>query len=86
MSLFNKWKELIITQDGVKFDIACTVLKNSGIVFKGKSQYIGHGNRRTGKIGSLGENSSFLHLYQIFVQQKDFDLAKSLIFCDGSPQ
>lgn len=82
MGLFNKWKELIITQNSVTFADVCAILKKSGIAYKEKTQNIGHGNRRTGLTGSLGENPSYSYLYQIFVKQDDFDHAKSLIAHD----
>lgn len=80
MGLFNIWNELIITQDRNKFDSACAVLTNFGIAYKEKSQHIGYSNRRSGAIGSLGENTDYSYLYQIFVHRKDLDMARSLIF------
>lgn len=82
MRLFNKWKELIITQNSVTYSDTCTILHKSGIAYKEKMQNIGHGNRRTGLTGSIGENPSYSYLYQIFVKQNDLDYAKSLIIHD----
>lgn len=79
LDLFSQWNELIITQDGETFMKVCASLKRAGIAYKEKIQNIGHGNRRTGQIGSLGENESHSHIYQIYVKKADIAQAKALV-------
>ena len=79
MTLFSQWIELIITQDSGYFVNVCTSLRNAGIAYKEKSQGIGHGNRRHGQIGSLGENTNYSNMYQVFVKKADLGYAKALI-------
>lgn len=79
MSLFVKWKELLVTQDSTRFVTVCTLLQNAGIEYKEKTQNIGHGNRRHGQIGSIGENSAYANLFQVFVKVADLELAKRVI-------
>ena len=79
MSLFTKWVELIITQDSGYFAKVSTLLTDNGIAYKDKIQNIGHGNRRHGQLGSLGENPGCSNLYQIFVKKDDIEQAKKFI-------
>ena len=79
MALLSKWHELIITQDFKHFLDITALLKANNIVCKEKIQNIGHGNRRNGQLGGLGENSNYSNIYQIFVKQHDFEHAKMLI-------
>lgn len=79
MALFSQWVELIITQDSGYFARVSTLLTDNGIVYRDKIQNIGHGNRRHGQLGSLGENPSCSNLYQIFVKKTDIERAKVLI-------
>ena len=79
MFLFSKWVELIITQDSVYFAKASTLLTDKGIAYRDKIQYIGHGNRRNGQLGSLGENPRCSNLYQIFVKKDDLEKAKTIL-------
>lgn len=79
MSLFTKWVELIITQDSGCFAKVSTLLTDNGIAYKDKIQNIGHGNRRHGQLGSLGENPGCSNLYQIFVKKDDIEQAKKFI-------
>lgn len=79
MSLFVKWKELLVTQDSTRFVSVCTLLQNAGIEYKEKTQNIGHGNRRHGQIGSIGENSAYANLFQVFVKVADLEHAKRVI-------
>lgn len=79
MALFTKWVELIITQDSGYFARVSALLTDNGIAYRDKIQNIGHGNRRHGQLGSLGENTSCSNLYQIFVKKADLEQAKKLI-------
>ena len=79
MALFSQWVELIITQDSGYFARVSTLLTDNGIVDRDKIQNIGHGNRRHGQLGSLGENPNRSNLYQIFVKKTDIERAKVLI-------
>lgn len=79
MGLFTRWVELMITQDNQKFLNMCMALENAGIPYKDKMQYIGHGTRRNGQIGALGENPKCANLYQIFVKKADMEKAKVAI-------
>ena len=79
MALFTKWVELIITQDSGYFAKVSTLLTDKGIAHRDKIQNIGHGNRRHGQLGSLGENPSCSNLYQIFVKKDELEKAKMLI-------
>lgn len=79
MVLFPKWAELIITQDSGYFARVSTLLADNGIAYKDKIQNIGHGNRRHGQSGALGENPGYSNLYQIFVRKTDITNAKALI-------
>ena len=79
MALFTKWVELIITQDSRYFANVSTLLTDNGIAYRDKIQNIGHGNRRHGQLGSLGENPSCSNLYQIFVKKDDIEQAKKFI-------
>jgi len=79
MSLFTKWVELIITQDSGYFAKVSTLLTDNGIAYRDKIQNIGHGNRRHGQLGSLGENPGCSNLYQIFVKKDDVEQAKKFI-------
>lgn len=79
MGLFTRWVELMITQDNQKFVNTCTALDNAGIPYRDKMQYIGHGTRRNGQIGALGENPKHANLYQIFVKKGDAERAKWVI-------
>ena len=79
MALFTKWVELIITQDSGYFAKVSTLLTDNGIAYKDKIQNIGHGNRRHGQLGSLGENPGCSNLYQIFVKKDDIEQAKKFI-------
>ena len=79
MALFTKWVELIITQDSRYFANVSTLLTDNGIAYRDKIQNIGHGNRRHGQLGSLGENPSCSNLYQIFVKKDDIEQSKKFI-------
>ena len=79
MALFTKLVELIITQDSGYFAKVSTLLTDKGIAYRDKIQNIGHGNRRHGQLGSLGENPSCSNLYQIFVKKDDLEKCKLLI-------
>lgn len=79
MCLFTKWVELIITQDSERFIKVRMLLQNAGIVYRENLQNIGHGNRRNGHIGALGENPSYANLYQIYVKKTDAQQAKAVI-------
>ena len=79
MGLFTKWVELIITQDSGYFAKVSTLLTDNGIAYRDKIQNIGHGNRRHGQLGSLGENPGCSNLYQIFVKKDELEIAKKLI-------
>lgn len=79
MFLFSKWVELIITQDSGCFANVSALLNNAGIAYKGKIQNMGHGNRRHGEMGAIGENTNYANLYQIFVKKADFEDAKALM-------
>lgn len=83
MALFTKWVELIITQDSGYFAKVSTLLTDNGIAYKDKIQNIGHGNRRHGQLGSLGENPGCSNLYQIFVKKDDIEQAKKFIAQHG---
>ena len=80
MFLLSKWVELIITQDSECYANVCTSLRKAGIEYKDKIQNVGHGNRRYGEIGAIGEKASYSNLYQIFVKKADLETAKALIF------
>lgn len=84
MALFTKWVELIITQDSGYFAKVSTLLTDNGIAYRDKIQNIGHGNRRHGQLGSLGENPSCSNLYQIFVKKIDLEKCKLLIAHNNS--
>ena len=84
MALFTKWVELIITQDSGYFAKVSTLLTDNGIAYRDKIQNIGHGNRRHGQLGSLGENPSCSNLYQIFVKKDDLEKCKLLIAHNNS--
>lgn len=79
MSLFVKWKELLVTQDSTRFVTVCTLLQNAGIEYKEKTQNIGHGNRRHGQIGSIGESSAYANLFQVFVKAADIERSEAII-------
>ena len=84
MALFTIWVELIITQDSGYFAKVSTLLTDNGIAYRDKIQNIGHGNRRHGQLGSLGENPSCSDLYQIFVKKDDLEKCKLLIAHNNS--
>ena len=84
MALFTKWVELIITQDSGYFAKVSTLLTDNGIAYRDKIQNIGHGNRRHGQLGSLGENPCCSNLYQIFVKKDDLEKCKLLIAHNNS--
>lgn len=77
--LFAQWVELVITQDSEEFVKVSMLLKNAGIAYRERIQHIGHGDRRNGQIGSLGENASCSNLYQIYVKKADAAQAKAVI-------
>lgn len=79
MALFTKWVELIITQDSRYFANVSTLLTDNGIAYRDKIQNIGHGNRRHGQLGSLGEKNSCSNLYQIFVKKDELEQAKKIV-------
>ena len=79
MCFFKKWIEILITQDIEKFVKARSALDNAGIDYKENIQNMGHSTRRSGQIGSLGENSCCSNLYQIYVKKADVEGAKAVI-------
>lgn len=80
MSLFTRWVELLITQDSVQFAEVCAKLLNSGIAYKERVQHLGHSNRRSGQIASVGENARYANMYQIYVKKKDLEHAQAVAF------
>ena len=80
MSIFVRWAELIITQDSVQFAEVCTKLLNAGIPYKERVQHMGHSNRRTGLIGSLGENAMYSTMYYLYVKKADLEKAQVIAF------
>lgn len=80
MGLFTRWAELLITQDSVQFAEVCTKLTNSGIAFREKVQHLGHSTRRSGLMGSVGENARYANMYQIYVKKADLDRAQAAAF------
>ena len=79
MCFITKWTEILITQDMEKFLKTRTALDSARIEYKENIQNMGHGTRRSGQIGSLGENSSRANLYQILVRRADIERAKAAI-------
>ena len=79
MAFFTKWVELVITQDPGHFAKVSALLADNCVAYKEKIQNIGHGNRRHGQLGSLGENSRYSNLYQIFVKKDDLEQAQKLV-------
>ena len=79
MGLFTRWVELFITQENEKFVNVSMLLENAGIEYKEKIQNIGHSNRRSGYLGSLGENPRYANMYQVFVKKTDVEKAKAVI-------
>ena len=79
MCIFSKWSEVLITQDIEKFVKARSALDTAGIDYKDKLQNLGHATRRSGQIGSLGENSSCSSLCQLFVKKTDVERAMTAI-------
>ncbi len=80
MCLFSPWKELLITQQIEKYVRAIALLKDAGIAYRESMQNMGHGSRRSGQIGALGENVSDSVLYQIYVKKADMERAKAVIY------
>lgn len=80
MGLFTRWVELWITQDSVQFAEVCAKLAHSGIAFREKIQHLGHSTRRSGLIGSIGENARYANMYQIYVKKADLERAQSAAF------
>lgn len=79
MCLFVQWKELLITQQIEKYVKTTMLLKNAGIAYREQIQNIGHGSRRSGQIGSLGEKTSYSIMYQIYVKKADLEQANAII-------
>ena len=80
MCLFSPWKELLITQQIEKYVRAIALLKDSGIAYRESMQNMGHGSRRSGQIGVLGENTVVSVLYQIYVKKADLERAKAVLY------
>ncbi len=77
---FWKWCELTITNDEDRYIKIMGALEAAGVQCRVKVQNIGHGNRRTGSLGALGENRRYVCIYQIYVQKTHIERAK-LICC-----
>lgn len=45
-------------------------LEEAHIPYRQKGQHMNHGTRRAGRVGTLGENTRYSVLYQIFVKKK----------------
>lgn len=72
----SKWKELAISNDRENYITIIGRLREAGIPYREKGQYIGHGTRRGGTISALGENQRYTYLYQVFVKKNDLEKAK----------
>ena len=70
------WTELMITNQQIVYVQIIDKLKDAGISYREKIQYIGNGTRRGGLISGLGENRQYIYLYQIFVKKCDIDRAR----------
>lgn len=76
MFLFNRWVELSVCSDAVRFAQVIAKLEGEGISYETKSQELGAGARRT---GNLGVNSRHGTLFQVFVKKRDLERARYAI-------
>lgn len=73
MNIFNK-RELFLTMDMEKFNIATSILKKEEINYSYKTiNAVGY---RSGRVESVGLNSNYMFQYYIYVHKKDYDKAR----------
>ena len=77
-NFFSKWTELTTTLNPSTYFFITESLKNAHIPYKTKASNIGHGNRRTGIMGSIGEQVEFETQYYIFVEKANVEYAKHI--------
>lgn len=73
-----RWREAVVTGDETRYIQCATALREAGIPYRGKTQGMGHANRRSGDLGALGENPAHSYLYQLFVKKADLERAKHI--------
>lgn len=74
-----RWQEVLVTSDETRYIQCAAALREAGVPCRGKTQGMGHADRRGGDLGALGEDRAHSYLYQIFVRKAD--LARSKHIC-----
>lgn len=74
----NRWVELTVNSDSLKFSQVISKLEDAGIAYEVKSQTIGPQDRRS---GNLGGSSRYNTLFQVYVKKKDLEQARCAIRC-----
>ena len=72
------WRELTVTQDMGMLSRITAALEQGGVPYRVRSQNMGHDNRRSGLLGSIGENHQYSLLHQLFVRKADLERAAYL--------
>ena len=75
------WRELTVTQDMGMLSRITAALEQGGVPYRVRSQNMGHDNRRSGLLGSFGENPQYSLLHQLFVRKADLERAAHLCAC-----
>ncbi len=79
LNFLQKWVELEVTNDQERFFKSIAALEEAHIPYRQEGQHMNHGTRRAGRVGTLGENTRYSVLYQIFVKKEDLDKARYVI-------
>ncbi|MGN0363337.1 MAG: hypothetical protein ACI4ET_10905 [Bilifractor sp.] len=75
-------RELFLTYDSIALQNVTRKLDHANIRYEIRSSDFGRSNRGSGLLGSLGENMSQKIMYYVYVRNKDYDFAKSVM--DGT--
>lgn len=73
-----RWREAVVTGDETRYLQCATALREAGILYRVKTQGVGHANRRSGDLGALGESQAHSYLYQIFVKKAELERSKHI--------
>lgn len=76
MFLFNRWVELTVCSDAVRFSQIVAKLEEAKIPYEVKDQALGGRDRRS---GGLGGSSRYNTLFQVLVKKSDLERARYAI-------
>ena len=79
LNFLQKWVEQEVTNDQERFFKSIAALEEAHIPYRQEGQHMNHGTRRAGRVGTLGENTRYSVLYQIFVKKADFPKAQLIL-------